>query len=222
MEMWWSGLTAASRGFYLAAVFFSTLFIWQLISALSGLGGEDSVESDHGDLGDHDAGHLGDHGGGYDAAGHEATPHSQGDTDHDDAGLHTFRLLSVRSLLAFGMLFSWAGALYAGQGEAMGWALIRALLWGLTGMLVVAAFFWLLPRLSEEGTARLSSAVGEMATVYIDIPEDGAGQIKVTVGGALGFVRARARGNQRLPAGTQVRVLRLLDESTVEVEEIES
>lgn len=247
MASWWGDLSAWSRAFYLAAVFFSTMFVWQFVSSVAGLAGEASPDAGGhgGDFGGHGgdlagghagdlAGHGGDWGHGGDHPGDAAVGHDGPYTDaagyghdgdsgsHDDAGLQTFRLLSIRSLLAFGTLFSWAGALYSGQGGPLAWAMVRALLWGFTGMLVVAAFFWMLPRLTEEGTARLGSAVGETGTVYIDIPEDGVGQVRVTVSGALSFVHARARNNQRLSAGTSVRVVRLLDESTIEVEETES
>ena len=139
----------------------------------------------------------------------------------DSGGLVTFRLLSIRSVLAFGTLFGWAGALYLNNTRSAVLALIRAGLWGIAGMLVVAAFFWMLPRLTEEGTTTLDSAVGKTGTVYINIPEDGAGQIRVNIRNSIQYVRARARYGAAIPAGTMVRIARQLDSLTVEVEELE-
>jgi len=219
MLAWWDGLSVLAQAFAVAAVFFSTLFVWQLVASFAALDGDTDVQ----------AGHAGDIAASGSAGVHVGdVPHDYGagapdhDLVHDAAGLHTFRLLSIRSVLAFGTLFSWAGVLYLQQDAAPWWALLRALFWGLAGALVVAFFFWLLPRLSEEGTARLESAVGRTGTVYLDIPKDGVGQVRVLVGNTIKFVKARSREAQPLPAGTPVRVVRMLDSVTLEVEQVEA
>jgi hypothetical protein len=193
-----------------------------------GHAGADLHAGGHGDLGTHtDVGahpagahvDLGAHHGGADSAQHAG--------EHDvraegTASLATFRLLSIRSILAFGTLFSWAGALYLQDAVFPVIALIRAVLWGLAGMVIVALFFWVLPRLTEEGTANLDTALGTTGQVYMNIPEDGMGQIRVLVSGTVSFVWARSRGGRPLVAGTMVRVVRRVDATTLEVEELES
>ena len=140
----------------------------------------------------------------------------------DAVGLQTFRMLSIRSLLAFGMLSSWAGALYLQRGASSWLAILYAVLWGSAGMLVVGLFFWLLPRLSEEGTAQLGTAVGRTGQVYMDIPKDGVGQVRILVGNTIKFVKARSVSGEDLPAGTAVRAVKTLDSVTLEVERVES
>ncbi|MBM3190259.1 MAG: hypothetical protein FJZ90_16260 [Chloroflexi bacterium] len=207
MLSWWAGLGGLHRTFYIAAIFFSTLFVWQLWSAIGGLGGgEEELEADTG----------------ADADGAVELGAEGDDYTEDASGLETFRLLSVRSILAFGTLFSWAGALYLGRTLLPIFAVLRAFLWGLAGMVVVALFFWLLPRLTEEGTSDLRTAIGQTGTVYLNIPEDGAGQVRVMVSGALQYVRARSRSHQPILAGTPVRVVEVLDSSTLEVEQLEA
>ena len=202
---WWASLSALAQIFYAAAVFFSVLFLWQFVAALAGLGGD---------------GHVGDAPG---ADIHDVA-HAPADVHHeltsDAQGLDTFRLLSVRSLLAFGLLFSWAGALYLGGGLTAGAALGRATLWGLAGMVVVAAFFWLLPRLTEEGTAQLSSAIGQIGEVYIVIPADGLGQVRVLVGDQVRFIKARSSDGSAIAVGRQVRVVSVSEGATLLVQEI--
>lgn len=203
MTQWWYALSSLNRAFYVAAVFFSTIFAWQFISSVSGLGG--------------DSDELG--GDGADADGVEIDADAADGADdllEDAAGLATFRLLSIRSLLAFGTLSSWAGALYLGQDDTL-WALIRAALWGAAGMVVVALFFWLLPRLTEEGTSNLDTALGQTGQVYLDIPDGGVGQIKVLVSGALTFVKARSHDGCPLSAGTMIRVMSRTDGSVLNV-----
>ena len=190
MIPWWQSLSAVTQGFFVAAVFFSTLFVWQLVSsvvALGDMGGDVDTDGDAG------ADVVGDADGADDLLAQDGT------ADQEAAGLQTFRLLSIRSILAFGTLFSWAGALYLQQEGTPVWAVVRAALWGLAGLLVVALFFWFLPRLTEEGTATLETAVGRNGQVYLDIPEDGVGQVRVLVGNTIKFVKARSRSGERLP-----------------------
>ncbi|MHB1296071.1 MAG: NfeD family protein [Anaerolineae bacterium] len=234
MLAWWGRLSVLNQAFFVSAVFFSVLFLWQLFSSLTALGdgaGHDLGGHDFGghELGGHDAGagHAGHFGPVEHAAGdhmaasaHDAATHDA-DHAHND-GLSTFRLLSIRSILAFGTLFSWAGALYLRNTLFPGLAVLRATLWGLAGMVTVALFFWILPRLTEEGTANLDTAIGELGQVYLTIPEDGTGQVRVLVSGVMSFVRARSRNGVELPAGTSVRVIRRLDAGTLEVDENEA
>ena len=106
MEAWWEGLTLLNKGFAVAALFFSVLFVWQFLGALLGLHGDS-----HGD-----AGHADHH-------------------DSDGAG---FTLISVRSVLAFGTLFSWAGTLYLMSGAGMVLAIIYSFAWGVAAMFIVS------------------------------------------------------------------------------------
>jgi len=207
----WEALTPLHQAFIAAAIFFSTIFVWQLVSAFGSLGeaGADASDSSDGvdiEL-DSDMPDLAEADGGDDLLS-------------DATGLTTFRLLSVRSMIAFCTLFTWGGALYLGQDISPAGAILRALLWGLAGMLVVAAFFWLLPHLSETGTSDLRTALNQTGEVYMNIPEGGAGQVKVLVSGALRFVRARSGDGEAIAAGTAVRVTRILDEATLEVQAI--
>lgn len=212
MMAWWTSLTPLNQSFYALALFFSLLFIWQFVSALSALGDGGDATGDQAHTPD-TTDHPPD--GDTSAMGHGDSAEHQADGSH---GLATFRLLSIRSILAFGMLFSWGGALYLQNSIFPSLALLRAGLWGVAGMVVVALFFWALPRLTESGTANLDTAIGRTAQVYINIPEDGVGQVKVLVSGVVSFVRARSLGGQPIPAGTTVRVLRRVDDTTLEVD----
>jgi len=201
-----------------AAVFFSILFLWQLLATLFGHigGGGETTDVSAG----HDVG-----AGGHDVAGGHDAAAGHG---HDGAvgaaeSVASFKLLSIRSITAFGMLFGWAGVLYSRQGRppADNLVIIYSLLWGFVGMLIVSAIFYFLMRMTETGTRRLATCVGQRGTVYMDIPAGGTGQVKTIVSGIVSFVPARAVGGEILKAGTPVIVKRLLDSTTVEVEKAE-
>ena len=200
MEAWWAGLSALNQGLYVVAIFFSTLFLWQLVTSLVGLGGGVDVGDD---VSSEDAG-------------------SQIDNGLDEGSVEAFKLLSIRSIIAFGMLFGWAGALYLQSGEEVSAALLYGLVWGSAGMVIVAYFFHNIHRLTETGNPKLATCVGTSGEVYIDIPEQGAGQVRVVESGVVSYVSARGKNGTAIPSKTPVQVLRTLDATTVEVEPIDA
>jgi len=206
MMEWWDSLSPLNQGFYAAAVFFSVFFLWQLISALIGLSGGEDV-----DVGGDDAG--GDAG---DAVAHDGT--AGGDATHDaSATVGAFKLLSVRSIVAFFTLFTWAGALYLQEGVSFSLTLLYALLWGLAAALAVSAIFSLLQRLTESGNIRVSRAAGQEGTVYLSIPAGGTGEVRLVVSGVMSVLKARSADGTAITPGTPVRVTRVVGTGTLEV-----
>ena len=209
---WWSSLTQLNQMFFAAAAFFSIFFLWQLLAALMGLGGEevDVGEADVGDLdvGEADVGDL-----------------DVGDVDEFEPGaeaeaaesMASFKLLSIRSIISFFTLFTWGGALYLYWGTSPSSAMGYSVLWGLAGMCSVALIFWGMRKLTKAGTSDLRTCVGKPGTVYLDIPGDGMGEVRVTVSGVVSYVKARSADGKELKAGTPIRVVRRLDQTTVEV-----
>ena len=201
MQAWWSELAPLTQAFYGCAVFFTLLFLWQFITTLIGLG--DSADGLADDFNANDAG-------------------PDVDNSPYDHGAATFQLLSLRSVIAFGMLFGWAGALYLDLGLSIEESVLRGLVWGGAGMALVAYFFYKVQQLSESHNRNLSSCIGNEGEVYMDIPENGAGQIRVMESGAVNYISARSKDGQPVQNKTPVRVLRTLDITTVEVEPIQS
>ena len=194
---WWNSLGPIIRGFYISAAFFSVFLVWQLAAALIGLAG-DSGDADLDSADGHDIDH--------DLATQDA---------HDTT--IAFRLLSIRSILAFCTLFSWAGAMYMQTGSSLSMALFYAVLWGGAAMLIVAAFFHIMRRMTESGNLQVASCVGTQGTVHIDIPKDAAGEARVTVDGVIQVLRARSAGGEAISAGTVITVTRVMGPNTIEV-----
>lgn len=202
---WWSGLTALNQAFYASAGFFSLIFIWQFISSLIGLsGGEGDVEIDVDTDIDTDAA--------IDLDSIEA--HSLEEAAETVAA---FKILSIRAILAFLTLFSWASALYLDMGKSRTRALVYATLWGLAAWTLVAVLVYWLRKLAETGNERIASCVGRRGTVYMNIPTSGAGKVRVMISGRIAMVSARGAGGASIDAGTPVRVVRALDATSVEV-----
>lgn len=196
MWEWWNQLSGLNQAFYGAAFVFTAFFLWQLVMVIIGMGGAEDVTS-----------HV-------DAMDHSAIDH----TALSDAqeSLMAFKLVSIRSVLAFLTLFFWSAALYL-TNLGISVTLLVSVLWGLGGMLGVAGIFHLMMKLTETGNPRMGTAVGASANVYMNIPANGMGEIRVMVSGIMTNVKARSRTGQPLTAGTKVKVTKVLDANTVEV-----
>ena len=207
---WWGQMETITQVFYVSAAFFSVIFIWQFVASMIGLSGGDmdvdgAVDADF----DLDAADAAD---AVDAA------------DAGDAvdSLDAFRLFSIRAILAFCMLFFWAGAMYLDQDVPKAAALAYAFGWGLAGWFVVTLLINWMRKLAETGNPQIASCVGKRGAVYMDIPADGIGKVRVTVTGAMSMVDARSAGSVAIAAGTPVEVLSKLDDTTVEVRAVNS
>lgn len=205
MELWWKEISLLNKVFVVSAVCFSVVFIWQIIAMILGLGGDHQAD-------------MGDTGG---DVGHDAFGHGDHAGDHRVTGEATFAFLSVRSVIAFGTLFSWAGTLYLAGGTAVLLAIFYSALWGLAAMVGVSGLLYFLLRMQEIGDATVWTALGQEGAVYMDIPAHGTGKVRVMVRGVIRFVNARGANGQPLAAGTAVRVVGIVDDNTIEVAPID-
>ncbi|MBN2686319.1 MAG: NfeD family protein [Pontiellaceae bacterium] len=202
MHEWWTGLEGVTRFFYGMAAFFSVFFLWQMVAAFLGLTG-DSIDLDHADV---DLSNI-------DGADN---------FDHQDVieSSQAFKILSLRSIITFFTLFSWGGALYTGSGVPVLKALIISAIWGLVGMIAVTLVFWAMNKLTETGTKDIATSMGQAGTVYLNIPADGFGEIKTTVNGVVEHIKAKSLSGEALPAGTEIRVVKVVDQTLVGVEKL--
>jgi membrane protein implicated in regulation of membrane protease activity len=191
---WWGALSVLNQWFFGAAAFFSVFFVWQLFSAMIGLGGGD------GDLDTH------------------AEPNWQHHSPNDAQDtVAAFKLFSVRSIIAFFTLFTWAGALYLQRQERPSVAVTFATLWGVAAMVLVSLIFHLLKRLTETGTMQIAQCVGSAGTVYLDIAARGEGEVRVMCGGVMTHFKARTADGSMAKAGTPIRVTKVLSPNSIEV-----
>jgi hypothetical protein len=199
LAKWWGELSPMNQWFFAAAGFFSVFFLWQLIASIIGLSG-----ADH-DLPSHD----------FDTHVEAGTAHDTPHDAHDTTA--AFKLLSIRSVLAFLTLFSWATALYIQGGKPVTTGMGYAVLWGLAAMVLVSLLLHGILKLTETGNISIETCVGSTGTVYLDIPAGGTGEIRILCSGVITHVKASCVGGG-LKAGQIVRVVRAVGPNTVEVE----
>jgi hypothetical protein len=194
MQEWWAGLAGITQVFYGMAAFFSVFFLWQIIGAFMGVDGE-------GMDGDVDVGE------GF-------------DLDDVAESADAFKVLSLRSVITFFTLFSWGSALYTTSGVPAVKAMSISAIWGMVGMFAIAGIFYTMGKLAETGTKDMEGSLDQIGTVYLDIPAEGFGEVKVIVNNVPEHIRAKSMDGEVLPAGTQVRVVQVVNQTLVGVQKL--
>jgi len=196
MQEWWENLSGAESFFYGMAIFSSVFFIWQILAAFMGLDGDADVDIADSDIPD--------------------------TIDHVDVleSSQAFKLLSLRSIVTFFTLFSWGSAMYLSEGMSVIKAMSISSIWGLGGMVAIALIFYGMGKMAETGTKDLLRAQGTIGTVYLNIPENGFGEVKLEINGAVEHVKAKSINAEALVAGTQIRVVNVVSQTLLEVEKL--
>ena len=91
-------------------------------------------------------------------------------------------------------------------------------------MLLVGYLIYLFSKLSQEGNININNAIFNTGTVYLSIPpasEGGQGKIHVTIDGTMREMNAITKENKKLPTGSDIRVIEVLDNNILLVEPIE-
>lgn len=141
------------------------------------------------------------------------------DSDFDGDGA-PFQLFSLRNLINFLLGFSWTGILFYNSLSAT----LLVLLALVVGTLFVVLFFLMIRqilKLAEDNTFKAEHTVGQIAQVYLTVPEQktGKGKVQVSVRGTTHELNAITDG-ERLSSGEMVRVIRIETGNLLVVEKI--
>ena len=131
-----------------------------------------------------------------------------------------FGVLSFKTIVTALTFFGLAGlaSLQSDLGEPA--SLVIGLIFGLAAMYTVHWTMQLLIRLQHDGTVQIENAVGEMGTVYIPIPANGAGvgKVQLRVQDQIVEYAAQTSAPERLATGTPVQVTEVVSPTLVQVE----
>ena len=127
----------------------------------------------------------------------------------------SFRFLSVQGISSFIMMFGIVGLAIAKAPIHPIFSLMAGIGAGLFTVWVISLIFAAATGLQSDGTMRMKSAVGEIGTVYLRIPENDAGKVQVVVQGALRVLEAFAENGGTIPTGTKVKVVDVRDTALV-------
>jgi hypothetical protein len=146
-----------------------------------------------------------------------------GDGADGDIGEHgETGVLSVRTVTAFFAGFGWTGVAMLEGGSSVAVATFAGLVVGGGFMAAVLLLMRLIYGLRAEGNLDYRNAIGTVGKVYTPIAAnmEHGGQVEVMVQGRLCTVQAFTRADRALATNTRVRVVELVDETTLLVEPV--
>ena len=195
---WWAALSPSMKILWAVTLTASLIFIIQSIATFLGAD-SDSIDSDIN----------------FDGA----------DTDVPDAisGGHGMNLLTFRNLVNFCLGFGWTAILLQGDGP-VGLVMTVAVLVGVGLVVLIMFMFKWLSGMQQSGNINVyQSAVGCQGKVYLTIPGErkGEGKVQITIAGAVREYAALT-DSDTLKTGTPIKVVEVINASTLLVEELNS
>ena len=148
------------------------------------------------------------------------------DADVPDAidGGGGMNLYTFRNLVNFCLGFGWTAILLQDSVRSAGLRLFLAVLVGVGLVAAVMYLFKWLSGMQQSGTIHVrKSAVGCQGKVYLTIPgaRTGEGKVQITISGAVREYAA-ITDSETLRTGTPIRVIEVINDSTLLVEELNS
>ncbi|MBO6083232.1 MAG: NfeD family protein [Bacteroidales bacterium] len=202
MAQWWAALSPSMKVLWAVTLTASLIFIIQSIATFLGAD-SDSIDSDID----------------FDGV----------DSDVPDAidaadGSHGMNLLTFRNLVNFCLGFGWTAVLLQKSVPSTGLVMVLAVLVGVGLVALIMYLFKWVSSMQQTGTINVyKSAVGCQGTVYLTIPGErkGEGKVQITIAGAVREYAALT-DSDTLKTGTPIKVVEVINASTLLVEELNS
>lgn len=154
-------------------------------------------------------------GGDVDDAG---TPDAEIDSD---TGIG-FQFFTVKNLVGFFTVFSWAGLACIHADMSTTSTIIVSVICGAIMMVLMALLFFGMSKMAESGTLNMNNAVGCIGEVYLPIKKEreSIGKIQIKVQGSLRELEALTDEKFDLERGTVIKVLAIISEEILLVEKL--
>ncbi|MDB9781724.1 hypothetical protein OAE07_00450 [Winogradskyella sp.] len=133
-----------------------------------------------------------------------------GDTDDFDADVEAgFQFISFKNLIGFFTIFGWTGIACIDAGLSTPIILITSVISGLLMMVIMAALFYFISKLSDSGTLNYKNALDAIGEVYLTIGADRSrmGKVTLRVQGAMRELDALTDSLTPLKTGTIIKVV---------------
>lgn len=199
---WWAALSPIMKVLWCVTLTASLIFLIQTIATFLGADAGGDFDTDF----DAD---------GLDAAGMD----SDIDLGHGGMNLYTFRNL-INFLLGFG----WTAILLQPQMKSTALLVLVSVVVGVVLVFLVMLLFKWLAGMQQSGNINIyQSAVGCQGKVYLTIPGEraGEGKVQITIDNAVREYTALT-DSDTLKTGTPIKVVEVINDSTVLVEELNS
>ncbi len=135
------------------------------------------------------------------------------DGDGDIDGGAGFQFFTFKNLVGFLTIFGWTGIGCIRSDFSFMGTLAVSIVCGLLMMTLMATLFYLLAGMVEEGTMRMSNAIGRTGEVYLPIKSNngGFGKIQINIQGSMHEIQAFTNDDKDLSVGTIVKVEKVVD-----------
>ncbi len=136
------------------------------------------------------------------------------DADIADGDSIPFQFLSLKNIVAFFAVFGWSGIGFIHAGLASWLVILLAFICGLLMMTLMATLFYLMSKLAESGTLKMTNAIGKLGEVYLVIPANrgGMGKVQLNIQGSLRTIDAITDDSETIPTSSIIQVLEVIDE----------
>lgn len=137
------------------------------------------------------------------------------EADGNETGEIGFQFFTFKNLVGFFTIFSWIGIGCIRSGYSDSTSIIISFICGVLMMVAMSTLFYFLTKLVEDGTMKLSNALGKTGQVYLPIKasKGGFGKVQIKIQGALHEIQAMTNDDQDLVVGTIVQVEDVVDDS---------
>lgn len=199
IALWWSSLSVMLKVLWGITLAASLIFLIQSVMTFIGAdsGGDFDMDFDTG---------------------------SASDVDMTDLGHSGMNLYTFRNFVNFCLGFGWTAVLMYEKIPSLTVLFIVAFLVGVALVAAVMYLFKLLSSMQQSGNINVyKSAVGCHGTVYLTIPGErkGDGKVQISINGSIREYNALT-DDETIPTGTPIRVVEVLDESTLVVSKLDS
>ena len=193
---WWNSLDLAAQIFYCIAIPASVILIIQTILTFVGIGdgAEADADADIPDDADMPDGVF----------GNDTVTEA-----HDFVGLEGLRILTLRGIIAFFVVFGWVGVVMNAFAIKLYITIPVAFVCGVAMMLLLAIIFRYLMKLRNNGNINNKNAIGVSGKVYLTITpsRQGQGKVQIIVQGAFIEREAVTDDVSAIPTGSEVVVV---------------
>ena len=206
MFQWLESLSILEKIFTSLAALGGFLFGIRVVMMFVGIGDDaDHGDTDGGDV-DGDADH-GDHGDAVDS-------HAGADT------MMSFTLLSFQGLTGFFMMFGLVGLALSRGNSGNITSMIGGTVAGLATVWIVDKLFRFFNRMQSSGTLNLRNAIHEEGTIYLTIPAEETGKVRINVQGRLKVLSAISEDRTEIATDARVRVVNVVNENILVVKKV--
>ncbi|OFX62215.1 MAG: hypothetical protein A2046_00900 [Bacteroidetes bacterium GWA2_30_7] len=181
---WWAVLTIIEKIYWIIAIPFSIIFIFQLLMTFIGGDVDDGVEmSGHTDI---------------DVGG--------------DSGIG-LQFITLKNLIGFFTIFSWIGIACINAGFSNPVTIVVSFISGILMMVIMASIYYFMSKLSVSGTLNIKNSINKQGEVYLFIPpkRTGKGKVNINVQGAVREFDAVTDDENEIQRGSLITVVDVIE-----------